>query len=74
MDNVQEGELLTPLPRKQGESITMNFVDAMRELADKEIIKIASVRPSILSDFSSEAKSALEVVEKEIIEIIEEAK
>ena len=41
---------------------------------DKEIIKIASVRPSILSDFSSEAKSALEVVEKEIIEIIEEAK
>lgn len=39
MDNVQEGEFLTPIPRKQGESITMSFPDAM-----KEIIKGNKVR------------------------------
>ncbi|MEK6915480.1 MAG: DUF302 domain-containing protein [Nanoarchaeota archaeon] len=41
---------------------------------DNQIIKIASVKPSILSDFSNEAKKALEEVENEIKEIIEEAK
>ncbi len=41
---------------------------------DKGIIKIASVRPSILSDLSSEAKTALEYVENDIKEIIDDAK
>ena len=27
-----EGEMLTPIPRKQGESITMDFPDAIREI------------------------------------------
>ena len=44
MDNTIEGELsesLTPLPRKQGESITMNFPDAMREvIAGKKVSRI----------------------------------
>lgn len=30
MDN--KDELLTPIPRKQGESITMSFFDAMRQI------------------------------------------
>lgn len=41
---------------------------------DKETIKIAAVKPSILSDFSEEAKAALEEVEKEINEIINDSK
>lgn len=28
-DNIQEAEYLTPIPRKQGESITMGFPDAI---------------------------------------------
>ena len=33
MDNkVEEGELLTPIPRKVGQAITMSFPDAMREI------------------------------------------
>lgn len=36
---VIEGELLTPLPRKQGESITMSFLDAMREIVSGKKVK-----------------------------------
>ncbi len=32
MDNVIIPEILTPIPRKQGESITMSFPDAIREV------------------------------------------
>lgn len=32
MDNIQEGEFLTPLPRKKGESITMDFPQAIKEI------------------------------------------
>lgn len=43
MDNVQEGELLTPLPvRKEGESITMDFPSAIREVINgKKITRIS---------------------------------
>ena len=42
MDEIIEGEMLTPLSRKQGESITMNFIDAMRELiAGKKISRVS---------------------------------
>ena len=37
MDNVIEGEIeenLTPIPRKQGESLTMDFPDAIRQIMD----------------------------------------
>lgn len=34
MENVIEGETLTPIPRKPGESITMNFPDAIREIGN----------------------------------------
>ena len=37
-----EGEILTPLPRKQGQSITMNFIDAMKKLLEgKSITRIS---------------------------------
>lgn len=39
MDNVQEGELLTPIPRKQGESITMDFPDAIKEIINGKKVK-----------------------------------
>ena len=29
---ITEGEILTPLPRKQGQSLTMDFPDAIREV------------------------------------------
>ena len=32
MDNVIEGESLTPLPRKPGESITISFPDAIQAI------------------------------------------
>ena len=35
------GELLTPLPRVQGQSITMNFIAAMQEIINGE--KVARV-------------------------------
>ena len=41
-DEIQEGELLTPIPRKQGESITMDFIDAFRKLIEgKKITRIS---------------------------------
>ncbi len=40
--DVIEGEMLTPLPRKQGESITMDFIDAFRKLIEgKKIARIS---------------------------------
>ena len=42
MDNIIEGEMLTPLPRKQGESITMNFIDAFKKLIEgKKVARIS---------------------------------
>lgn len=42
MDNIQEGEILTPLPRKQGQSITMNFPDAIKEIiAGKKVARVS---------------------------------
>ena len=32
MDNVIEGEMLTPAPRVQGKAITMSFPDAVKEI------------------------------------------
>lgn len=32
MDNTQEEQMLTPIPREVGQSITMSFPDAMREI------------------------------------------
>lgn len=40
MEQVIEGEMLTPMPkRKEGESITMSFIDAMRELVNGKSIR-----------------------------------
>ena len=45
MDNVIEGEIeenLTPIPRKQGESLTMDFPDAIRQIMDgKKIARMS---------------------------------
>lgn len=43
MTDVIEGEVLTPMPkRKQGESITMNFIDAFKKLIEgKKITRIS---------------------------------
>lgn len=42
MDEVIEGEMLTPLPRKKGESITMSFPDAVREIINgKKVARIS---------------------------------
>ena len=45
MDNIIEGQIqpsLTPLPRKQGESITMSFFDAMQAVvAGKKVTRIS---------------------------------
>ena len=42
MDNVQEAEILTPLPRKQGESITMDFPSAIREImSGKKVARVS---------------------------------
>ena len=46
MDNPIEGEIenqpLTPLPRKEGQSITMNFPDAMNAvIAGKKVARIS---------------------------------
>lgn len=41
MDNIIEGEIeesLTPLPRKQGVSITMNFFDALKKVSEGESV------------------------------------
>ena len=41
MDNIIEGEIeesLTPLPRKQGVSITMNFFDALKKVSEGETV------------------------------------
>jgi hypothetical protein len=43
MDKQQivEGEMLTPIPREQGESITMDFPDAIREVVSgKKVTRI----------------------------------
>ena len=32
MNDIVEGELLTPIPRKPGESITMDFPEAIRQI------------------------------------------
>ena len=34
-----EGEMLTPIPRKQGEAITMDFPDAIRKVIDGKKIR-----------------------------------
>ena len=49
MDEVIEGELLTPLPRKQGESITMSFPDALKEIMNGK--KVRRISWSIESDY-----------------------
>ena len=37
-----EGEFLTPIPRKKGESITMSFLDAMAEIiAGKKVARVS---------------------------------
>ncbi len=42
MDNVVEGEVLTPLPRKQGESITMSFPDAIAKIIEgKKVARVS---------------------------------
>lgn len=44
MDNVIEGQVegLTPLPRKEGESITMNFPDAIKAIIEgKKVSRIS---------------------------------
>lgn len=43
MDNVVEGEILTPMPKKkQGEAITMNFIDAMQAIiAGKSVRRLS---------------------------------
>ena len=41
MENIIEGEIeesLTPLPRKQGVSITMNFFDALKKVSEGESV------------------------------------
>ena len=47
MDNIIEEETLTPIiPRNAGESITMDFVDAMRQLVNgKRITRISWGNP-----------------------------
>ena len=44
MNDIVEGQIeesLTPLPRKEGQSITMNFPDAMREvISGKRVARI----------------------------------
>lgn len=41
MEEAIDGEILTPLPRKKGESITMNFPDAMKQIiAGKKVSRI----------------------------------
>lgn len=38
---IQEGELLTPIPRSPGESITMSFINAMKEvISGRKITRI----------------------------------
>lgn len=39
MDNIIEGELLTPIPRKKGESITMDFKDIFKELKEGKKVR-----------------------------------
>ena len=45
MDNIVEGQIeesLTPLPRKEGQSITMNFPDAMSAvIAGKKVARVS---------------------------------
>jgi len=42
MDNVIEGEMLTPTSRKKGESITMDFPDAIRDIiSGKKVRRIS---------------------------------
>ena len=46
MDNIVEGqiqeELLTPIPRKEGQSITMDFPNAMRQIiAGKKVRRLS---------------------------------
>lgn len=51
MDNIIEEETLTPIiPRNAGESITMDFVDAMRQLVNgKRITRISWGNPDYCS-------------------------
>ena len=39
MDNVVEGEMLTPVPRKEGQALTMDFPDAMRKVIDGKKVR-----------------------------------
>ena len=46
MDNVQEGQIqeesLTPIPRKEGQAITMDFPNAMRQvIAGKKVKRMS---------------------------------
>jgi len=42
MEDIIDGELLTPLPRKEGQSITMDFPDAIREIMNgKKVTRIS---------------------------------
>ena len=39
MDNAIEGQTLTPIPREQGKSITMDFPDAIREIMNGKKVR-----------------------------------
>lgn len=39
MENAIEGEIMTPMPRKQGKSITMDFPDAIKEVISGKKIR-----------------------------------
>lgn len=42
MDNFQEGEVLTPLPEKNKDAVTMDFPDAIREIiSGKKVTRIS---------------------------------
>ena len=40
-EEIIEGEFSTPIPRKKGESLTMDFIDAMRKI--KEGMKVTRI-------------------------------
>jgi hypothetical protein len=39
MDNTNQEEMLTPIPRKPGESITMDFPDAIKEISNGKRVR-----------------------------------
>lgn len=42
MDNIVEGELLTPMPNSQSKPQTMNFPDAIKEIIDGKKVRRVS--------------------------------